>query len=217
MIKTVLFDLDYTLYDEKLYLIEVFKKFASKNDIDISNISDLLNDEILFHSKDIFGDILKKIDLYNDTNQNELFDIYKSLDYSLKLYNDANEILSFLKNKKIETAIVTNGVIKAQKNKVKCLGLSQKINHIVYARKFGKDCEKPHQKPFLEALKLTESEPKHTIFIGDNPKTDIKGANDLNITSILLNKGYSAFYKTPRANFNISNLLELKDILRKLS
>ena len=83
MIKAVIFDLDNTLYDERLYFLKVFKRFCINHSVDFNQIHCVFTDELRRYSEDIFGDVLKKIDYYSIGRQNELFDLYKSIDCRL--------------------------------------------------------------------------------------------------------------------------------------
>lgn len=213
MIKAVIFDLDNTLYDEDLYFFKVFELFCRKHGIDVAQIEHVLHDNVRLKSKDIFSDILKEIDYYSKERQNELFEIYKTLECELGLYDDAYKILYFLKEKNIKLAIITNGVIEAQKNKIKSLKINNLFDNIIYAREFGKEFEKPHKKSFLKTLEVLNCTCEESVFVGDNPNTDIKGAHNAKILGIQLNRGYAKNIKGEQADFYIDNLLELKNIL----
>lgn len=212
MIKGVIFDLDNTLYDEDSYFFEVFNVFCDKYKLDLNELKSIFTDEFKLKSKDYFGDILKKINFYSSQKQNEMFEIYQNINCALCLYEDARQILNFLQQNAIKTAIITNGDIKAQKNKIKALNLYNKIKHIIYAREFGKDCEKPNSISFLKVLEVLNLKANETIFIGDNPKTDIKGARNLGIKAYRLLNGYASKIECKDCE-NIDNLLELKKII----
>ncbi len=150
MVKAVIFDLDNTLYDENSYFLKVFEAFSKIYNIDINLFKNIFNHIFILESRDIFTDILKKIDFYSQEKQKQLFELYKSIDCNLELYDEAYELINYLNNKNINIAIITNGVLEAQKNKVRVLDLEKITNKIVYAREFGKDFEKPHEKPYIQ-------------------------------------------------------------------
>lgn len=213
MIKGVIFDLDNTLYDENCYFFEVFSIFCDKYKLDLNKIKSIFTDEFKLKSSDYFGDILKKISFYSLQKQNEMFEIYQNINCYLSLYKNALELLNFLQQKAIKTAIITNGDIKAQQNKIKLLNLQNKIKHIVYAREFGKECEKPNSVSFLKALEMLNLKASEVIFVGDNPKTDIVGAKNTSIKAYRFLNGYTKNIECNDCK-NIKNLLELKELIR---
>lgn len=210
MIKAVIFDLDNTLYNEDDYFFEVFKTFCDKYELNLDEMVENFTDEFKLKSKDYFEDILKKLDFYSSARQNELFEIYKNINCSLHLRKDAYEILDFLQKKDIKIALITNGDLQAQQNKVKTLNLQNFI--VIYAREFGKDCEKPHPISFLKTLKVLNLGPNEAIFVGDNPLTDIKGARNAKIKAYRLLSGYTAKIECKDCK-NIQNLLELQKLI----
>ncbi|MGC6415295.1 MAG: HAD family hydrolase [Bacteroidia bacterium] len=207
-INSIIFDLDNTLYDENVYLELVFTEFFKKNNIDY-DISSILTDKFRLKANDIFGEVLKDINEYSHKKQEALFELYKYINCKISLYDDAYDLISFLNIKNIKLGIITNGVIEAQKNKVKCLDLETKIDKIIYARSWGKEFEKPNPRPFAEALKLLKAKPSEVLYIGDNPKTDIMGAKAIGIKSVRYLNGY---LKNIQCNdtHNIKRLIEIK-------
>ena len=212
MIKAVIFDLDNTLYDENSYFLKVFEAFSKIYNIDINLFKNIFDDIFILESRDIFTDILKKIDFYSQEKQKQLFELYKSIDCNLELYSEAYELINYLNNKNINIAIITNGVLEAQKNKVRVLDLEKITNKIVYAREFGKDFEKPHEKPYIQTLKLLNVKKEDVLFIGDHPETDIIGATKVGIKALRFMNGYASNIEFPH-NYNINSLLEVKNFL----
>lgn len=212
MIKALIFDLDNTLYDEKIYFLEVFRKFAEINHINFELFDNNFNDDLCVNSADIFGDLLKKINIYSPQKQNELFQLYKIIDVKLDLYEDAKDIIEFAKQNNIKIGLITNGVLDAQKNKVKCLNIEHTFDAIIYAREFGKDFEKPHKKPFEKLLRDLEMDFNSILFIGDNPYTDIIGAKLFGLKTVFLKRGY---YRNSHhtADFEIDSLRSLKEMI----
>lgn len=209
--KLVIFDLDNTLYDESLYYKLVVAKFLKQEKINI-NTKNVINDLEIFKTKDVLGNILKQLKIYSNNRQRELFKVYKTLECSICIYKEAAELINFLKLKKIKIGIITNGVIEAQKNKVNCLDLENKVDKIIYARKWGIAHEKPSDKPFIEILKLFKVSNTEAIYIGDNPHTDIMGAKKAKIKCIRFLNGYLKEIKYNH-QYNINNLFEIKSYL----
>lgn len=210
--KLVIFDLDNTLYADHSYFRNVFMQYSKSL---FSNIDLILNDEFRLKSIDIFGDILKKKNIFTKKKQIDLFFLYKTIKCKLFLYDDAYELIDFLKKKGIKICIITNGNVEVQKNKVKCLGINDLFDKIIYARQWGKIYEKPNPKSFAKALSYFSVKKEDVIFVGDNPDTDIIGASNFGIMGVRFINGH--FKKIDCKNdYNIKNLLELKGYIRSL-
>lgn len=212
MIKAVIFDLDNTLYDERLYFFKVFDEFSRLHNIDNLIFRDVFSEQFILDSRDIFTDILKEVGFYSKSKQNQLFEIYKKIDCQLGLYQESYSLIDYLNENDLSVAIVTNGVLEAQMNKVKVLGVNKIVDTIIYARKFGKDFEKPNKKPFLEALKLLNVNGDEAIFVGDHPNTDILGARNAGIKALRFMNGYASAIQFEH-EYNIYNLFDVKEYL----
>jgi putative hydrolase of the HAD superfamily len=185
VIKAVVFDLDDTLYDQSIYYAEVCKQFATENHFD--------QEELISHfrslygkSTDIFGDILKAIGKYSIEKQEAFFRIYASIDTQLDMYSDALDLIKWLKGKKINTGIITNGVLEVQRNKIRALNTGSLFDTIVFARSWGKEMEKPHPKPFIQAMNNLSCDTDNMIYVGDSIQTDINGAMNADIKRVFL-------------------------------
>jgi putative hydrolase of the HAD superfamily len=83
-------------------------------------------------------------------------------------------------------------------------------------------CDLPHTKPhpaiFKTALERIGAEASETIFIGDRPDIDVKGAQDAGMRGILINVRYEPPYEhTPRAGIEPDAVIdELADLAAAL-
>lgn len=213
MMQGYILDLDNTLYDENQYLYCVFLDFWKQHFSSQENFqyicSQALSDEVRLHSKDIFKTFLELTPLgYSKTYHDELFDLYTTIRCELSLYEDAKEFLDYLHHLKYPVAILTNGSIQAQKNKIANL----KLTHIptFYARENGIQYEKPHPSAFLKVVDFFNISPQNCYMIGDNPITDLYGASQIGITPIWLQKGYA---KNIECNINTRIIHNLEECI----
>jgi putative hydrolase of the HAD superfamily len=212
--KAVVFDLDNTLYDEDSYFLGVFGIFANKHDIDFSRIQEIFDDSLKLTSRDVFGDVLERLGIYTKDLQEELFELYKTADIELELYEDAHELIGFIKNKGLKTGILTNGVVEAQRNKIRCLSMPYRFDAIVFARQLGKDLEKPNSRPFKDITERLKIRGRNLLFIGDNPYTDFKGAKQIGGFTVRLRRGI--FGQISSDEFVDMEIEDLKEIERVL-
>jgi putative hydrolase of the HAD superfamily len=206
-INAVVFDLDNTLYNEANYFEAVLKHFLSdlgRSDIystSLVNIGDRLN------TKDYLGDLLKKLSLYTSEMHERFFNLYCKLDYNMSLELTVVKVLEKLQSMSISLGVLTNGVVAAQKNKVKCLSLKKYVDHISYARERGKFFEKPHSLAFRDICEKLCCNLQNALFVGDHPINDIKGAKDAGMKTCWIRSPF--FLKSDYADFTIDNFDEL--------
>ena len=199
-IKAIFFDLDDTLYDRSQYEIKAYN-FIDKN----------LFKKYEVDRKKIFKKLIKVKNIYEYNYRNlfaktsELLCIQKKnknlfirdcLKYyrkfkpdNLKLYPGTISVLHKLKKKNYHLGIITNGNINKQKIKIKTLRLKKYIQHIIYARKFGKKNEKPSPYSFKYVIKKLKIKSDEMIYIGDNPKIDYIASKRAKINFLRLKKG----------------------------
>lgn len=179
--KAILFDLDYTLFNESNFLREVilFSKIFSNPEENIRKISYSFRTK----SHNIIDDILSLENKNTKKNSDYLFQIMKEINIELSCYKGIARMLNKLKeNSLIKTCLVTNGVPEIQKNKLNILRLGKCFNQILFAKESG--YQKPNNIPFLTALDYLKVEPESALYVGDNPLNDIKPSNKLGIDTL---------------------------------
>lgn len=82
--------------------------------------------------------------------------------------------------------VVTNGRPDIQHRKVEALGLDRLVSTVVYAHAEGSGAGKPDAAPFLAACDALGVTPTGTVFVGDDPVTDIAGAHAVGMKTIWL-------------------------------
>jgi len=74
-------------------------------------------------------------------------------------------------------------------------------------------CRKPNRKIFRVALKKADLTSGQTIFVGDSPWADIRGANRAGIASVLKDPNNRSTSRWTKPTHRIRSLLELRDII----
>lgn len=138
----------------------------------------------LFHKGEIDRDTLKHIRFrktlehfrcviregFCDTLAHDYITLLPSQNH---LIPGAIEVLEYLKGK-YTLHLITNGFEKVQMEKISRSGLSPYFVHIVTSE--GSGFAKPQKEIFHYALSLSGALLRESIFIGDSPEADIKGA-----------------------------------------
>ncbi|MGB1103209.1 MAG: YjjG family noncanonical pyrimidine nucleotidase [Crocinitomicaceae bacterium] len=204
-LKHVFFDLDHTLWD--------FEKNSSEALMELYHelrLSDEIHDPKQFIA--VYQEINAKYwHLYNHGKVSKtevrngrfldtlnLFKVRNSEKKAVELGNEyvkrsphkkhvfphAHETLAYL-NDKYALHIITNGFLEVQHTKLNNCNLSDYFDLILCTEEVG--VNKPHPLVFETALKKTDAFAEESVMIGDNPETDIKGAKNCGLHTILFN------------------------------
>ncbi|MEW5958331.1 MAG: HAD-IA family hydrolase [Chloroflexota bacterium] len=109
------------------------------------------------------------------------------------------------------TGIVTNGVTTLQRRKIERHNLAGYVDFTLVSEEAG--YHKPDKRIFLRALQLAGNPlPEQTLYIGDNPLSDIVGAQGAGLIPILMSSDNQA--ETPAGVTRIGNLSDLLPLLK---
>jgi putative hydrolase of the HAD superfamily len=121
---------------------------------------------------------------------------------------DTFEILDYLKQS-YGLHVITNGFNESQTQKMNAAGLTTYFDLIVTSETTGH--RKPDRRIFDYALDQIGAGPEECVMIGDNPLSDIAGAQNAGIDQVFFNPKNIPSTVTP--SYTIQSLLELKGIL----
>ncbi len=108
--------------------------------------------------------------------------------------------------------VVTNGVTATQMNKLKLSGLFEVMDGIFISETIG--CAKPHRAFFDHCLKqLEEKDPHRILIVGDSMTSDILGGIQAGIKTCWYNPGEKPHTYDYRADYEITVLQQLYEVL----
>lgn len=195
LIKTVVFDVDDTIYDQQ----DPFRQAIQKV---IPNVleKDMHDIYIRFrhHSDENFPKVLAKLWSLEKMRERRIVDSLTDLGYpaidqeqallfqevyekeldNIKMHPEVKKTLNYLKEKHIPMGIITNGPTDHQYKKIKQLHLTNWVDpkHIIVSQATG------FQKPEVEIFQLAEKnfdlDPATTLYVGDNFDNDVAGAKN---------------------------------------
>ncbi|WP_160684785.1 YjjG family noncanonical pyrimidine nucleotidase [Clostridium sp. C2-6-12] len=129
------------------------------------------------------------------------------------LYEESTELIKFLYKDYI-LFIVTNGLKEVQNNRIKKSNIAKYFKNIIVSDEVK--VAKPNPKIFEYALKDVANTPIDEILIvGDSLSSDIQGGINLKADTCWYNPNKLENKTTITPTYEISNLMELKDILYK--
>ncbi len=232
MIEAIIFDVDGTLYNETDAKIKAELLTAQF----ISEHSQYSRNEVYFAYLKSKAEIIEKYDSY--TVRNDRVKWYKNALEKLKISNitpieasnyywdivlddiepylDLTLVIDELA-KNYDLYILTDEFLEIQIKKLNRLGLKDYFCEIVSSEINGKT--KPDRELFEYMLDLVGKPAKNVAMIGDNPKADMIGANQVGIHSIWLKRGKYHYYShsnESKAELTIHNYLELVDKLSQI-
>lgn len=112
---------------------------------------------------------------------------YRTHEPQLTLYADADRLLHRLWPLH-RLGILTDGDAHVQRQKVRALDLSQRVQAIVYSDDLGRANWKPSPAPFLVLLRRLKAEPSRAIYVGDNPLKDFVGARQIGLKTVRIRR-----------------------------
>lgn len=221
VVRTLVFDLDDTLFPERDYVHSGFRAvgaWLSEN----HNVQDFADVAIELYNAGrrgrIFDEALTTLGLEAHLNSiQSLVDIYRTHAPSIQLFEDAAWALRRFRSE-FAVGILTDGYLVAQQQKVAALGLQEMVNHVLYTDSLGRDHWKPSPLPYRKIMELTNSEGHECVYVGDNPLKDFVAARQLGWTTIHIvrESGEYAHALGPQsheAHHRVASLYELVRIL----
>ncbi|MBO7119929.1 MAG: YjjG family noncanonical pyrimidine nucleotidase [Bacteroidaceae bacterium] len=121
----------------------------------------------------------------------------------------AHELMDYLRHKGYRMHMCSNGFHEVQYKKLAACGLRNYFDTIVLSEDVG--ANKPSKEFFDYAFQVTQACRDTTLMIGDNLQTDIVGANDAGLDTILFNRWQVEPSAVP--TYTVASLLEIKTLL----
>ncbi len=223
-IKGVIFDLDDTLYNSSEF-VNIARREAVKSMIDAGlNINfdkamEILNRIIKDKGSNYgkhFDDLVKAIlGRYEPkiiatgiiTYHNVKVALLRPYPYTIKT-------LLELKNFGLKLGVLTDGLAIKQWEKLIRLGIHPFFDDVITSEEFG--LGKPHLEFFKYGLDRLNLNPEETIYVGDRVDKDIQPAKELGMITVRILKGKYKNMKDDVSDYQIKNIYELIDIIKKL-
>lgn len=179
----VAFDLDDTLYKEIDFLRSGYRTVAEfiEKKIALSGLYEQMIQDYQ-ERKDVFQNV---VDIScGAISKEDLLDLYRKHIPYITLNQNARFCLDSLYQRGIPMGIVTDGRSITQRNKIKALGVDKWIPEENWIISENIGFEKPCQENYLY---FEKKYPNYKYYyVGNNPKKDFRGANELGWTTICL-------------------------------
>jgi len=156
---------------------------------------------------------------YNESLINEIVKHYRAHNPKITPYSDVLPTLHYLKQRYL-LALLTDGYLDVQKNKLQALNIRYFFHKIIYTDKYGKENWKPNAFAYQIIMDYFSVNGSECVYIGDNVEKDFYAPNQLGWTTIQIKRDAGIYLnnnivdKEFGAKIIINNFLELKDSLK---
>lgn len=226
--EVIIFDADETLFDFKKS-----EKYALKNTMLACNIKydesyhlkiyKAINTAIwkeledgLITQKNLNVERFKRLSnkLNTKLDEVELAQLYmKHLSNASFLYDESITLVESL-HQEYRLSIITNGLKDVQDNRIRKSTIAKYFEDIVVSEDVN--VSKPDSKIFEHALNnLKHTDKNKVLMVGDSLTSDIQGGNNFGIDTCWFNPNQIVNTSELKPTYEISNLMELKKILKK--
>ena len=184
--RAVLFDMDDTLYPERRFALSGFRAVAHE----VERRVDVPAREVFAELRRALSDGARAAAFQrvcgrfalDPTIVPDLVRVLRTHPARLRLPREAERLLVRLRSR-FRLAIVTNGPVEMQRNKVEALGLRRLVDEVIYAVEHG-GVGKPDAAPFLAALDRLDVEVDRAVHVGDDPERDVAGGRAVGLKTV---------------------------------
>lgn len=132
------------------------------------------------------------------------------------VYRDVPGAVTLIKALKqmMKVAVLTNGLISQQENKIRLCGLEGQFDAVVVSEQVG--VKKPDRKMFQHALTVLNVSADEAVMIGDSWNSDILGARNAGIPAVWFNR-YEEKCPEPGLAVEVPSLEPMETLVRILT
>lgn len=191
-IRAVIFDLDDTLYPERVYAFSGFAAVAAAFENRLGDRTEttaamqrLFDTE---HRSRIFNRLLAERGSPEDPQLiHSMIDTYRTHKPAIALHADADAALGRLHGH-YKLGLITDGPVVQQWAKIDALALRPRLDEVILTSELDVEYGKPHTRAFELMAKRLGTEPAQCAYVADNPAKDFIAPNRLGWTTVRINR-----------------------------
>lgn len=223
MIKHILFDLDHTLWDfetnSNIAMRELYRNYDLKR---YFSSYEAFHNTYLAYNTQLWADYAKNIVSKTEVSVGRFYkplinigiDDYQLATEMANFYLEATSRRKHLLPFALETIrrlhrnyhlhIATNGFKEVQYKKIATSGIGRYIDNIFISEEIG--AMKPTKQFFEYIFKKLKTNVTECIMVGDNPESDIRGAMEIGMRSVLYNS------RNIECPFSVETIYSLREL-----
>jgi putative hydrolase of the HAD superfamily len=164
----------------------------------------------------IFSDILKENGLNSPFLAESCCKLFRLLSRErFQLFPDSLPVLEDMRKSKYPLAVVSDAQKVFCPEESEILGIRQFFKFFILSTDFG--FRKPDSRLFTIACTLLGITPSDVVYIGNDPEADVKGAKQVGMQAILLDRNSTNSNHEPKPDFYASTLWEAWDWIKNRS
>ncbi len=211
-----MFDLDDTLLDRDAAIRLFAERLAARyaGDLDPESADRLLLsfpewDQRGFRSRDaVYRDLADRLSWRQPSDPEDFLHFWFAVFPECAVpMAGLTEVLTALRCHGFPIGIVTNSTPRLQYPKIERLGIRPLLSTILISAEIG--IEKPDPRIFQIGCQRLGSQPNHTLFVGDHPILDIRGAKEAGLPAAWMSRGRTWEEPAFRPDLILQNLMDL--------
>lgn len=164
----------------------------------------------------VFSNMLQKEEICNPYGAESCCKLFRLLSRErFQLFPDSLPVLKEIKRSGYPMAVVSDAQKVFCLEEGEMLGLNQFFDHIVLSTQYG--FRKPDPRLFTIACNLLDVAPEQTVYVGDDPRKDVKGAQKAGMMAVLVNRNQMNLETETKPDFSANNLWEAWEWIKKSS
>jgi putative hydrolase of the HAD superfamily len=221
MNSALVFDLDDTLYPERMFVLGGFRAvdaWLSAQDA-VNGFYDiavrLFDEGCRGH---VFDLALASLGVAHDAESiARLVSVYREHEPILTLHDDARWALERFRDTH-RLGLLTDGYLATQRRKVRALGIESSFDVIVYSDAYGRECWKPSPVPYRAIMQRLGRPGDCCTYISDNATKDFTSPRELGWTTVQIRRADGEYRHAVGdlgcgAQFEIESLYELEGLV----
>jgi putative hydrolase of the HAD superfamily len=220
MISAVLFDLDGTLLDRdasvKVFIDNQYERLSKwvshvPKEKYMTRFIELDRRGYVWKDK-VYQQLVAEFNITQLTWEELLQDYIREFKNNCVPFPNLIQMLEELKSSNLILGMITNGYGQFQMDNIRALGIHKYFDTIIVSEWEG--IKKPSPQIFNRALERLNIGPNESVFIGDHPENDVKGAQNVGMKGIW-KKDYQ--WNNVEADDIVDDLVELPSIIGRLN
>lgn len=190
-VRTVVFDLDDTLYPERDFVVSGFRAVGTWLE-QYRKIQDFAAhaEELFRHGRRdrIFNEALQSMKVpHDDALVSRLVEVYQQHKPEIILPPESGAVLDWCAGR-FNLALITDGYREVQESKIVALGLAARIPCLVVTDALGREFWKPSPVPYRKVMERFGGQAAEYVYVADNPAKDFIGARQLGWRTIRIKR-----------------------------